>query len=53
LPAEQVREFTQAYAAHIQREEDELLPMASRLISDEALAAIGHAMAVRRGGDAG
>ena len=53
LPAEQVREFTQAYAAHIQREEDGLLPMASRLISDEALAAIGHAMAVRRGGDAG
>lgn len=53
LPAQQVRAFTDAYAAHIQREEDELLPMAARLIPDDALAAIGQAMRARRGGDAG
>ncbi|MNS76548.1 hypothetical protein D3C72_1100980 [compost metagenome] len=52
LPAEQVQEFTQAYAAHIQREEDELLPMAARLVSDDALMAMGHAMRARRGGGA-
>ncbi|EFF73869.1 hypothetical protein HMPREF0004_4808 [Achromobacter piechaudii ATCC 43553] len=53
LSAEQVQEFTQAYAAHIQREEDELLPMAARLIADDALTAIGQAMKARRGGEAG
>jgi hemerythrin-like domain-containing protein len=52
LPADQVQEFTQAYAAHIQREEDELLPMAARLVSDDALTAMGHAMRARRGGGA-
>lgn len=45
--------FCAAYAAHIQREEDELLPMAARLLSDEAIAHIGQAMRGRRGGDAG
>lgn len=53
LPAQQVQAFTDAYAAHIQREEDELLPMAARLISDDALASIGQAMRARRGGEAG
>lgn len=52
LPPEQVQAFTQAYAAHIQREEDELLPMAARLVSDDVLMAIGHAMRARRGGGA-
>jgi hemerythrin-like domain-containing protein len=52
LPAAQVQAFTEAYAAHIQREEDELLPMAARLISDDALADIGQAMKARRGGGA-
>lgn len=53
LPPQQVEAFTEAYQAHIRREEDELLPMAARLISDEALAAIGQAMKARRGGEAG
>ena len=52
LPPSQVQAFTEAYAAHIQREEDELLPMAARLISDDALADIGQAMKARRGGGA-
>lgn len=50
LPAPSIDAFTQAYAAHIQREESELLPMAARLISDDALADIGQAMRARRGG---
>lgn len=53
LPARQVRAFNEAYAAHIRREEDELLPMAARLIADDALADIGQAMKARRGGEAG
>jgi hemerythrin-like domain-containing protein len=53
LPAHEIKDFTDAYAAHIRREEDELLPMAARLISDDALAAIGQAMKSRRGGEAG
>ena len=53
LPPQQVQAFTEAYEAHIRREEDELLPMAARLIPDEALTAIGQAMKARRGGDAG
>lgn len=52
LPMPQVQAFAEAYAAHIQREDDELLPMAARLISDDALAAIGQAMRARRGGGA-
>lgn len=53
LPAHEIKDFTEAYAAHIRREEDELLPMAARLIPDDALAAIGQAMKSRRGGEAG
>ncbi|WP_258127373.1 hemerythrin domain-containing protein [Achromobacter anxifer] len=53
LSAVEVQDFTEAYAAHIQREESELLPMAARLIADDALAAIGQAMKSRRGGEAG
>lgn len=45
--------FCTTYVAHIQREEDELLPMAARLLSDDAVAQIGQAMRARRGGDAG
>ena len=44
LPAAQVEAFAAAYAEHIRREEDELLPMAARLVSDEALAAISRMM---------
>jgi hemerythrin-like domain-containing protein len=48
-----VQDFSDAYAAHIQREESELLPMAARLIPDDTLAGIGQAMKARRGGEAG
>lgn len=41
--------FTSAYAQHIEREENELLPMAARLLSDVALQQVGRAMRERRG----
>jgi len=53
LQAERVDAFCSLYAAHIQREEDELLPMAERLLDDHALADMGRAMRARRGGEAG
>lgn len=53
LPAAQVEAFAIAYAEHIRREEDELLPLAARLVSDDALALISRAMKARRGGGAG
>lgn len=37
------------YERHIEREEKELLPMAARLLSDDALADVGRAMRERRG----
>lgn len=50
LNAEDVRDFETVYARHIAREEGEVLPMAERLLSDEAKAAIGEAMRARRAG---
>ena len=44
-----VEAFASAYARHIEREEAELLPMAARLLSDDALAQVGRAMRERRG----
>ncbi len=44
--------FVQAYAAHIAREETELLPMAGRLLDAAALDRVGLAMRARRGLDA-
>jgi len=52
LDPARVQAFCDQYAAHIQREEDELLPMAARLLDDRVLADIGHAMRDRRGGGA-
>jgi hemerythrin-like domain-containing protein len=49
LPADVVRQFNTLYAEHIQREEDELIPMAARLLSDQDIDRIGHAMRARRG----
>lgn len=37
------------YAQHMAREESELLPMAARLLSDQALEIVGRAMRERRG----
>lgn len=48
LDALAVREFEALYARHIACEEQELLPMAQRLLSDDALATIGQAMRERR-----
>ncbi|WP_336724224.1 hemerythrin domain-containing protein [Achromobacter ruhlandii] len=50
LPAARVEAFATAYAEHIRREEDELLPLAARLVADDALAVISRAMKARRGG---
>lgn len=44
-----VQAFAAGYARHIAREEAELLPMAARLLPDEALERIGRAMRRRRG----
>ncbi|MBP6018330.1 MAG: hemerythrin domain-containing protein [Burkholderiaceae bacterium] len=49
LNADTVVAFTSLYAEHIQREEDELLPMAARLLGVTELDAIGRAMRERRG----
>lgn len=49
LEASRVRNFAEHYAAHIAREEGELLPMAGRLLSDEVQARLGRHMRQRRG----
>jgi len=49
LSVEEVEAFAGLYARHIQREEQELLPMAARLLGDEDLERIGRAMRERRG----
>lgn len=52
LEESRVEEFCARYAAHIQREEDELLPMAARLLDSAALSELSAAMRHRRGGGA-
>lgn len=49
LPADAVSRFVDLYEQHIKREEDELLPMAARLLSDADIDHIGRAMRQRRG----
>ena len=49
LPAADGDALVGLYAQHIEREERELLPMAARLLSDDALQQIGRAMRERRG----
>ena len=44
----ETQEFTLAYRAHIERENQDLLPMAERLLGDTALHDIGQAMSQRR-----
>lgn len=51
LAGADVDAFVSGYAMHIEREERELLPMAERLLDDDALARIGQAMRLRRGID--
>mgnify|MGYP003541657498 CR=1 FL=1 len=49
LASADVEPFIHLYERHIAREEVELLPMASRLLGDDALDRIGKAMRERRG----
>lgn len=49
LPDEDIDAFTGLYERHMKREEDELLPMAARLLGDDAIDQIGRAMRKRRG----
>ena len=49
LDAATLDDFISRHARHIAREEDELLPMARRLLSDEQLQEIARAMQARRG----
>lgn len=49
LAAATVASFTDAYARHMQIEEDEVLPMADRLLSQHDIERIGRAMRRRRG----
>lgn len=49
LRADDVQPLIASYERHIAREEDELLPMAARLLSDSALQDVGRAMRERRG----
>ncbi len=49
LAAHTVEAFTGAYARHMQIEEDEVLPMADRLLSQHDIERIGRAMRLRRG----
>jgi hemerythrin-like domain-containing protein len=51
LDAAEVDAFAALYARHIGREEQELLPMAQRLLGDGELDAVGRAMRRRRGID--
>ncbi len=50
LDAALIERFAAAHAQHLRREDDELLPMAARLIDDQALLQIGRAMRLRRDG---
>ena len=49
LSTEEVEAFVGGYRAHILREDTELLPMAERLLGEQALQEIGQAMRERRG----
>jgi iron-sulfur cluster repair protein YtfE (RIC family) len=49
LQADDVHALVDLYLQHIEREEQELLPMARRLLSDEALDRVGRTMRQRRG----
>jgi hemerythrin-like domain-containing protein len=48
LPAAEIEAFIALNEAHSAREDDELLPMAARLLDDAALARIGETMRARR-----
>jgi hemerythrin-like domain-containing protein len=49
LGAEEVGRMVDLYRAHIAREEDELLPLAARVLGEAQLDVVGRAMRLRRG----
>ena len=49
LSGDDVRVFSEMYAAHMQKEETQIAPMAMRLFSPAQMAQLGEAMRVRRG----
>ena len=49
LTGDHVEALIGLYERHIEREENELLPMAARLLSDDDLVRVGRAMRERRG----
>ncbi len=49
LASDDVEALVVLYERHVEREEEELLPMAARLLSDDDLARVGRAMRERRG----
>ena len=49
LDQNEVDSFTHLYERHMKLEEDELLPMAKRLLSESEITRIGRAMRQRRG----
>ena len=49
LESQDIEPMITLYERHIEREEKELLPMAARLLTDDALERIGRAMRERRG----
>lgn len=49
LSSEDVQALVGLYERHMEREEQELLPMAARLLNDDALERIGRSMRERRG----
>ena len=49
LGANEVGRLVDLYASHIAREEEELLPLATRLLDEAQLDAVGRAMRLRRG----
>ncbi|MBL0123950.1 MAG: hemerythrin domain-containing protein [Betaproteobacteria bacterium] len=51
LDLELCKEFTRDYASHIDREDNQLLPLAKRVLTPKELEALGNAMAKRRGLD--
>lgn len=51
LSPKQVNGLRDVYAAHIAREEGELIPLAARYLDASVLQEIGHEMAARRGSD--
>jgi hypothetical protein len=51
LSPKHVADITAAYTSHIEREENELIPLAMEICSAETIAGIGREMAARRGVD--